>query len=273
MAIFTQRTVGTEQSRVIAYDHGAHVAQWTIGSVPVIWVSRLARYAAGESIRGGIPVCWPWFANGRDGQRTPSHGLARTVGWTLQEQGPDHLAWTLASTDLPQPSRLLFDHDFESTMTVSWHTDAVEVTHTVTNPGPDAFTYEVALHTYLHVGDVRDVRLNGLDGVGYYDKVIQAEALQEGVLRIDGEVDRIYRTAGPVRVEDPTLRRVIGVESTGAGNVVVWNPGPDGAAQMSDFADQEWTQMVCVETANIDTNAVVLPPGQTHRTTARVSVS
>lgn len=272
MAIFTQRTMGTEHSRVTAYDHGAHIAEWTIGSVPVIWVSSRARYAADQAIRGGIPVCWPWFANGPDGQRTPSHGLVRTLGWTLQEQKPDRLVWTLASADLPQASRLLFDHDFESTMEASWRADSVEVSHTVTNTGSDAFTYELALHAYLHVGDVRDVLVHGLDGADYYDKVTQGEATQAGALRIAGQLDRIYRTPGPVRVQDPTLQRVIIVEPSGAGNVVVWNPGPDGAAQMSDFADHEWTQMVCVEAANVDANAVPLDPGQSHSTTLKVSV-
>ncbi len=272
MAIFTQRTMDTEHGRVTAYDHGAHIAEWTIGSVPVIWVSRLAKYAAGQSIRGGIPVCWPWFASGPDGQRTPSHGLVRTVGWTLQERAPDRLTWGLSSSALPQSSRPLFDHDFESTMEASLRTDALEVSHTVTNTGPVAFTYELALHTYLHVGDVRDVNLHGLDGAAYYDKVAQVEGIQEGALRIAGEVDRIFSTPGPVRVQDPTLQRVITVEASGAGNVVVWNPGPDGAAEMSDFADHEWTQMVCVETANIDANAVHLEPGQSHRTTLTVSV-
>ncbi|MGC1207588.1 MAG: D-hexose-6-phosphate mutarotase [Ornithinimicrobium sp.] len=272
MAIFTQRTIGTERSHVTAYDHGAHVAQWTIGSVPVIWVSRLARYAADQSIRGGIPVCWPWFANGPDGQRTPSHGLVRTVGWTLQEQESDRLLWTLSSADLPQHSRLLFDQGFESTMEATVRADALVVSHTVTNTSPTAFTYELALHTYLHVGDVRDARLHGVDGVDYYDKVTGTQATQEGPLRISGEVDRIYRTPGPVRVQDPTLQRVITLEASGARNVVVWNPGPDGAAKMSDFADQEWTQMLCVETANIDDNAVALEPGQSHSTSVRVSV-
>ncbi len=272
MAAFTERTIHADQGDLTAYDHGAHVAEWINRAVPVVWVSKRAKYVADQAIRGGIPVCWPWFANGPDGQRTPSHGLARTACWSLEEQHPDQLLWTVSAGDLPVTSRDLFAHEFDSTMKVTLGTDVLQVSHTVTNTGSDPFTYEIALHTYLHVGDVRDVHLYGLDSAGYFDKVAGVEATQVGPLRIAGEVDRIFRTTGPVRIEDPTLQRVITVGSTGAGNVVVWNPGPEGATQMSDFADHEWTQMVCVETANVDANAIRLEPGGTHATTVTLSV-
>lgn len=272
MAAFTERTIKADHSALIAYDHGAHVTQWVHHGVPVVWVSRRSEYVADRAIRGGMPLCWPWFANGPDGDRQPSHGLARTQCWGLQEQGPGQLCWTLSPADLPANSRELFPHEFDSTMEVALDPDELRVTHTVTNRGAQPFSYEVALHTYLHVGDVRDVRLHGLDAADYYDKVAKVDATQSGTLRIDGEVDRVYRSPGPVRVEDPTLERVITVASRGAGNVVVWNPGAEGAADMSDFGDEEWTQMVCVETANIGENAVSLGPGRTHSTTATITV-
>ncbi len=272
MAAFTERTIQADHSALTGYDHGAHVTQWVHHAVPVVWVSKRSEYVADRAIRGGIPVCWPWFANGPEGDRQPSHGLARTQSWGLRDQSPGHLSWALSSTDLTATSHELFPHEFDSAMDVALAPNALEVTHTVTNTSAHAFTYEVALHTYLHVGDVRDVSLNGLDAADYYDKVAKVEATQSGPLRIAGEVDRIYHAAGPIRIEDPTLGRIITVESSGAGNVVVWNPGPRGAAGMSDFGDDEWTQMVCVETANVGDNAITLEPGRSHSTRAMVSV-
>ncbi|MGB3257623.1 MAG: D-hexose-6-phosphate mutarotase [Ornithinimicrobium sp.] len=273
MAEFTERTLRADHSTLTAYDHGAHVAQWVHHAVPVVWVSQRSKYAADQAIRGGIPVCWPWFASGPGGDRKPSHGLARTQSWSLSDQAPGRLAWALSSGDLSETSRQQFPYPFDATMEVTLDPDAVQVTHTVTNTGARAFTYEIALHTYLHVSDVRDVQLLGLDGADYYDKVATADATQSGPLRIDGEVDRIYDVAGPVRIEDSILERVITVTSSGGGNVVVWNPGPSGAATMSDFGNEEWTQMVCVETANVGDHAVALEPGRSHATAATITVS
>lgn len=273
MAEFTERTLRADHSTLTAYDHGAHVTQWVHHAVPVVWVSQRSKYAAGQAIRGGIPVCWPWFANGPGGDRKPSHGLARTQSWRLWDQAPGRLAWALSSVDLPDTSRHLFPHQFEATMEVTLDPDALQVTHTVTNTGAQGFTYEIALHTYLHVGDVRDVDVLGLDAADYYDKVAEVDATQTGPLRLDGETDRVYREAGPVRVEDPALERVITVTPSGARNVVVWNPGPAGATEMSDFGDDEWTQMICVETANIGDQAVALEPGSGHATTTTITVS
>lgn len=272
MAAFTERTIRTEHGTVSAYDHGAHVAQWVEREVPVVWISKRSEYVADKALRGGIPVCWPWFANGPHGDLTPSHGLVRTLAWTLDEHERDRLTWRLSSADLPEASRHLFPYEFESTMQVALRPLALDVSHTVTNVGAQPFDYEIALHTYLHVGDVRDVRIHGLDGEAYYDKVTGQEATQDGPLQITGEVDSIYQRSGLVELLDPTLERVLTIEAQGAGNVVVWNPGPEGAKQMDDFADAEWTQMVCIETANIGERAIALDPGASHRTSVTVAV-
>lgn len=272
MAAFTERIISSSQGRVIAYDHGAHVAQWTLHGVPVVWVSRRSMYTADKAIRGGIPVCWPWFANGPSGEQSPSHGLVRTLPWRLTDHQADALAWSLSAADLPSPSRDLYPADFDSMVQVRISPDDLEISHTLVNTGSSALTYEIALHTYLHVGDVRDVVVLGLDGVDYYDKVLRTSARQEETLRISGEVDRIYGSPGPIQVHDPTLNRVLNIEAKGAGNVVLWNPGSVGAEEMSDFADEEWTRMVCVETANIGDRAVHVEPGARHTTAARISV-
>lgn len=263
MSAFTPRRLGPPDSLVTAYDHGAHVAQWDVEGVPVVWVSRRSRYAADVAIRGGIPVCWPWFADGPSGNSQPSHGVARIASWTLLDHTQSSARWGLTTSD----------PDCECTLDVEVTERSLVVSHTVLNCADAAMSYEIALHTYLHVGDVRDVSVLGLDTAPYFDKVTQTTATQTGDLRIVGEVDRVYTSQEPVTVLDPTLDRSITVTSTGSGNVVVWNPGPDGAASMSDFADDEWSQMVCVETANVGDRSIHVGPGASHCTTARIDVT
>jgi len=265
MSAFTPRHFGTPGSVATAYDHGAHVASWLVDDVPVVWVSRRSTYTSDAAIRGGIPVCWPWFANGPSGDQTPSHGLVRTAAWTLGDHTDSRAQWVLSSGDWPDAYE-----GAECTLEAQVEGRSLRVAHTVTNTGGDSMSYEVALHTYLHVGDVRDVSVNGLDDVAYFDKVTQTQATQAGDVRIRGEVDRIYDASGPVDVLDPTLERMITVTNEGAQNVVVWNPGPEGAHEMADFADEEWTQMVCVETANIGERRVHLAPGDSHTTALRL---
>ncbi|HKJ11739.1 MAG TPA: D-hexose-6-phosphate mutarotase [Ornithinimicrobium sp.] len=272
MAGFDRRTVTTDTDELVAYDHGAHVTRWAHRGVPVVWVSGHARYEEGTAIRGGVPVCWPWFASGPDGDRSPSHGLARTRRWTLVRQEERVLAWRLTHEDLDEAAREAFGAEFHCTLTAEIAPASLRLRHEVLNAGSDELNYEVALHTYLHVGDVRRAVIEGLDGVGYYDKVAEHDVTQQGPVQVTGQTDSIYRSPGPVRVLDPVLERELHVSSTGAANTVIWNPGPEGAAEMGDFGDEEWTDVVCVETACVGSASVTLAAGEQHVVEARIDV-
>lgn len=278
MADFTPRTLSTDTGQLTAYDHGAHVVQWSLQEVPVVWVSRRARYETGQSIRGGIPVCWPWFAAGQDGTVSPSHGFARVAGWHLAEQTPTELRWRLTEADVQglDGSRL-FPHRFELVHEVELVADgdgpALEVSCTTLNPGDSPIRFEVALHTYLHVGDVQAVLLRGLDGVGYFDKVTRTDRTQDGDVRLTGETDRVYHSPGPLTLRDPVLDRELHLRSEGADSTVVWNPWADKAAGLDDLADDEWSRMVCVEAAALGDGGVELAPGERHCITQRITVA
>lgn len=272
MAAFTPRTLRAGDSVVTAYDHGAHVASWDVNDVPVVWVSRRSQYVSGTAIRGGIPICWPWFADGPSGDRTPSHGLARTHVWELVEQRTDSATWRLPPSTVRSADADL-DTNVECEMYVRVTSESLHIKHTTSNLGDADMSYELALHTYLHVGDVRHVEVQGLADVAYFDKVLETSTRQDGPLAITQRIDRIYHSPGPIRVVDPILHRSLSVRSEGAMNTVVWNPGLDGAAAMKDFGDEEWTHMLCVETANLDEHAVHLQPGQSHTTTALIETS
>lgn len=258
------------------YDHGAHVWAWQPdGAQPVVWVSTQTAYEPGRAIRGGIPICFPWFGAGPDGDQSPAHGFARITDWHLEHvddiEGQVVVRYRLDDTMAGEQPH--FPYPFEAALRIDFSADALQLALGVTNTGTGPFTYEEALHTYLAVGDIRQVMLNGLEGAPYLDKVAGgAEAVQERRVRFKAETDRVYRSDGAVVVVDPVLGRLIRVEKSGSANTVVWNPWADKAKAMSDFGDEEWRSMVCVEAANAYDDAITLQPGETHVLTQRVSL-
>ena len=261
MTLDAPREVRTARSVAEVYDYGAHVWSWRLDGQPVLWTSGSSRYERGKPLRGGIPVCWPWFGPGRSGDKTPAHGLARVSSWTLKDlrETPDgaRLAYQLTSREGPEA---LPGTDWTLTYDVSVGED-LELALTVTNTGSVPFSYELALHTYLTVGDVRQVSVSGLDGASYLDKVTGRRERQEGDVTVTQETDRVYDGGGEIVVTDPVLGRRLLVSTEGAANTVVWNPWVAKAAAMSDFGDDEWPGMLCIEAGNVLEHAVHLSPG------------
>ena len=141
---------------------------------------------------------------------------------------------------------------------------ALELIVTNTSAHQDLI-FENCLHTYFAIGDLRAVSIMGLKGVEYLDKVENYAAKTETAeaIKIVSEVDRTYLgTTGPVEIVDPKLRRRIRVEKSGSASTVVWNPWVAKAQQMPDFGDEEYLQMVCVESGNIARNRITLEPGK-----------
>ncbi len=254
--------------------HGAQVLSWAPrGAADVLWVSDNAVFSRGVAIRGGIPVCFPWFGAGRTGDLLPAHGFARISDWQLDSVEEDTDSTTvvhvLGTGDAPATS---FGHDFRAIATARF-ADTLEVSVEVANLGTSPFTYEIALHTYLAVGDVTAIRIEGLDGAAFIDKVLGVEAVQSGAVTIDSEIDRIYSSAGRVHLVDPLLERTIVVDKSGSEATVIWNPWVDRARALDDFGDDEWRSMVCIETAAIGSSAVLLGPGDTHTIATTISIA
>jgi len=262
------------------YLHGAHVTAWTpAGSDPVIWVSGSSVFADGEPIRGGIPICFPWFGSGREPELAPpAHGFARLADWRLvsaeEHDGAVTLALELTEADAAAvPAAAKWPHPFTATLTVTFGRE-LAVALSVENTGREEVSFEEALHTYLAVSDVRTTTVHGLDGAAYLDKAAAdgpVHRRQEGDVTFTGETDRVYDSEGTAVVVDSG--RSIGVVKEGSANTVVWNPWVDKAAAMPDYGDDEWPSMVCVETANVLEDAIVLAPGARHTMTARYSVT
>ena len=269
-----------ETSRVAAeiYFHGAHVARWhpSHADDPVLWLSRHSRFAANAAIRGGVPICFPWFGPHRTDPQAPSHGLARIADWTLVDaaelpDGEVTLAFALAGTD--QTWRA-WPHAFDITLRVSIGA-TLGMTLAVANPGSEPIAFEEALHTYFTVGDVERVSISGLEHTDYLDKVERLARKRQGndPIAFTGETDRVYLdTTATCVLSDPVLRRRIVVGKSGSRTTVVWNPWRNKARTLPDFGDDEWRRMACVETANTGEAAVRLRPGERHSMSVDIRV-
>lgn len=254
--------------------HGGHVAAFrSERHGELLWTSAHAVYAAGKAIRGGVPICFPWFGAHASRQELPAHGFARTRAFQFEGselQGDRVLAaLSLASSD---ETRAFYPHDFRARLLVSVGT-TLELTFEVENTGASELAYELALHTYLRVSDVRRVSLGGLQGSRFDDKVTGARGVLEPAppLRFTGETDRVYDSTARVTLEDPDLGRRVHVDKAHSGSTVVWNPWVDKAKRMADFGDDEWPGMLCIEAANAGRHRITLSPGARHAMSTTIS--
>lgn len=266
-------------SRLVAYDFGAHLAEWAVDGVPVVWLSEHAVLDGSRAIRGGVPVCYPWFADGPDGGLVPSHGLVRTCLWTPADtDGAEVWAWRIGADDVAGSPGV--DHlpgTFRARYAVSLaegdHGPVLDLTLRVHNPTAVDQVVEVALHTYLHVGDVREVAVLGLEDASYFDKVTGEGAVQDGPLRLTGETDRVYDRSGPVVVEDRAALRALHVLPRGAAQTVVWNPWAEKSTGLDDLGNDEWLRFLCVETVARGERALGLAAGTTVEVGVRLALS
>jgi D-hexose-6-phosphate mutarotase len=257
---------------------GAHVSHFQPkGEKPVLWMSGESRFEAGKPIRGGVPVCFPWFGPKAGSPEAPMHGFARILTWTVSAvtREPDASLRAVLELSAEAAARGGFPHELALSLTVSVGR-ALRLALAVRNVNGAPATYEEALHSYFAVSDVRQVRIRGLEGVGYLDKTAAMirKPGETGPITIVAETDRVYLgTTGTVTIEDPGWRRRIVVSKAGSATTVVWNPWIAKAKAMPDFGDDEWTGMVCVETANAGDDAVTLAPGASHVMTATIELT
>lgn len=248
---------------------GAHIMTFQPdGEQPVIWLSPAARLVQGKSIRGGVPICWPWFGAHASEPTFPAHGFARTVAWQVAASEALPGGSTCITFELPQNSMppAQWPHPCRVRLVVKvGKTLAAELI--TENTGNTAFEIGEALHTYFTISDVDELRITGMEGCTYLDKVGVAQTrVQQGAIQIACEVDRIYiDTEADCLIEDAGFKRCIRIAKSGSRSNVVWNPWIEKSAKMGDFgSDTGYRGMVCVESANADRNVVMVAPGSTH---------
>ncbi|MCX6136193.1 MAG: D-hexose-6-phosphate mutarotase [Ignavibacteriales bacterium] len=260
--------IQTKHAEAVVSLYGAHVMKYVRrGEKPVLWMSKCSFFEPGKPIRGGIPVCWPWFSAHPRDHAKPLHGFARLRMWTmLSSTVVDDAVEIRLGLLADEGSRSLWPHGFQVQYTVTVG-PTLKTELLVMNTDASEMQCTAALHTYFNVGSIRDVVVSGLDGVEYLDKMDGGtRKRQEGDITFDRETDRIYLdTTGACSIEDKKFRRTIRVEKTGSRSTVVWNPWILKSKKTQDFGDTEYETMVCVETANAADDIVTIPPFGSHR--------
>ncbi len=273
--------IQTASASGLIFLQGAHIAAWapaTVTDESIIWMSENAVYAPGKALRGGIPICFPWFGAHAEHKQYPAHGFARTRDFTyhgarLTDAGEAELELALESDAQTQA---VFPHAFSARLRVTFGS-TLHIAFTVTNQGAQPFTFEEALHTYFSVANIEQATVLGLQGASYADKVKGMAQFTETAreLHISGETDRVYESTATCTIRDlgRTPARGIQIEKANSGATVVWNPWSEKATQMQDLGASSWPRMLCVESANVGLSKVSLAPGASHELCVRISAT
>ena len=261
-------TIAGPLAKAEIYLHGAQVTAWRpTGETEVLFLSEHSKWEDGRAIRGGIPVCFPWFRAKADDPNAPAHGFVRTKEWNLESVnvGGDGTVTVVCATRSDEGSRRWWPHEFRLAHRITvGKTLGMELT--VTNTGSTAFRFEEALHTYFRVGDVEQVEVRGLEGATFLDNVDgNRQKVQADGLRLCGPVDNAYiDNRSAVEFSDAALGRAVRTGKENSSTTIVWTPWRQGAAKLADLGDEEWKQTICVEASNILGGAISLDPGEEH---------
>jgi glucose-6-phosphate 1-epimerase len=268
--------ITTPQVTAEMYLHGAHITSWKpADGEEVLFLSSQSRWEPGHAIRGGVPISFPWFADKADDSKAPAHGFVRTKSWQLEAitQAADGVTVSMF-TESDENTRRWWPAEFRLNYRATFGPE-LRLELVATNTGETAMRFEEALHAYHSVENILKTRVGGLDTVQYIDKTdSNRKKVQQGEIAIVSETDRVYlNTSDAIQLEDPFMRRCTRVAKENSRTTVVWNPWVQKARSLSDLADDEWMQMICIETSNVSDFAVELAPGQQHKMTAHVSVA
>ncbi|WP_348260809.1 D-hexose-6-phosphate mutarotase [Telmatobacter sp. DSM 110680] len=268
--------VETKSASAEIYLYGAQVTSWIpTGRDEVLFLSKKSYWEAGRAIRGGIPVCFPWFRAKTDDPHAPSHGFVRIREWRVQSiaQVSEDSVCACLSTESDEASRRWWPYEFrlEYRITVG---ASLQLRLKMENLGQSTLRFEEALHTYFKVGDVKQAKVRGLDGVAYLDnRDGNREKMQSGDLTLSGQTDNAYKNAQyNIQIVDPVLSRTMITEKQGSASSIVWNPWSEGASSLADMDNEEWREMLCVEGGNILSSAVEVAPHKNHTMTITLSV-
>jgi glucose-6-phosphate 1-epimerase len=268
--IETQSAVGE------IYLHGAQVTGWRpSGAEQVLFVSAKSHWEDGKAIRGGIPVCFPWFRAKADDAKAPTHGFVRTKEWRIESitaETGERVSVRLA-IESDASTRRWWPFEFRAEYRVTMGS-ALRLELAVRNMGQRDIRFEEALHSYFHVGDVERAVTHGLDGVAYLDnRDGNRRKEQRGDLRLASQTDNAYlEAAGEILIVDPVLGRTLRTRKQNSRSTIVWNPWHEGAAPLTDLGNDEWRRMLCAEGGNILESTVRLGPGDIHRLGIEISV-
>jgi glucose-6-phosphate 1-epimerase len=234
------------------------------GENDLLWMSDKSLFQEGKAIRGGIPVCFPWFGPNAEDSKKPQHGFARLSSWTVKTTtvSADTVSIILQLQDSPA-TKALWPFSFTAEIIVTLDT-RLELTLRCANTDNRSFDYSDALHSYFNVSDIANITIDGLKDATYYpagsDTGIQQ---QDQLLTITKEENRRYLNhSATCTIHDKAFKRKITVAKAGSKTTVVWNPGADVTKTMSDVLPDGYKTFICVEAANAFNNIIKLAPGE-----------
>ena len=244
---------------------GAHLFHYKVKDKPsLLWLSQVAYFEEGKAIRGGIPVCFPWFGKNKDNPTLPQHGFARTQVWTIvleeeTDEGTTHIQLQLKPNAYTLTQwAYLFDVTLDITIG-----HELSIALSVTNTDIKPFEISAALHTYFSVSDIDNISIKGLGNRAYYDALEEKISIQNGDIFIQEEVDRVYlNPSGTITLLDGDAK--VSLQQEGSNSLVVWNPWIEKSKQMSDMTEDGYRTMVCLETSNAREDSRILKPNESH---------
>lgn len=279
--------VQTQHAELLVAEQGAQVLRFGLmGQEPLIWMSEEAAFEEGNSVRGGIPVCWPWFGDLmrnppqvqalHSGGRLPAHGLVRGIAWLLESNAIEGDSVRLVFATPPttdSPALRHLPHGLALRLQIVLDNDGLHLDLTTQNDSEQHIALTQALHSYFAVSSIHNVTVAALEGKRYIETLEGwAERVQKRALTVSGETDRIYLDLpSRLSLRDEGWNRTIHIDARGSNSAVVWNPWVTKARRLSQFADDAWQRMLCIETANVMDDVVELAPGEAH--TMGVSLS
>lgn len=253
---------------------GGHVLSFVPnGFEDVLWLSPTTKRPP-DPIRGGVPVCWPYFAKQGQPNEAPQHGLVRARQWQLTHaEQSDEGEWVIA---LAAPEIDDVPMNLMHTMRIGRSLDQALTT---VNLSQETVRFTQAFHTYFKVGDAMRVSVAELDTLSYSDKFDDFNVhTQRGAWHLNdprdpGRSDRIYMNA-PNRFEliDPALQRKIVLATEGSRTLVAWNPGEEAVKGFADIPASAWRDYVCLEAANCGPEVIELGPDDSHMLRQTISV-
>jgi len=244
---------------------GAHIFHYKAKNRPaLLWLSETSFFKEGKAIRGGIPICFPWFGPHKTDASLPQHGFARTALWevVLEEELDENSSHVQLQLTSDEESLKLWEYKFDVRLDIVVSSE-LTVTLTVTNTDTKAFEFTSALHSYFNVSDITNVSVEGLDGSNYIDSLTDKTYIQKGSLSISEEVDRVYfDSSNSIKLHDKS--NTIHLKQKGSNSLVVWNPWIEKAKKMVDMPDDGYKTMLCLETGNIGEDKIILKPKEVH---------
>ncbi len=249
---------------------GAQVLRWLRDGTDLLWTASQPKYAAGQPVRGGVPLVFPWFGDHPDGGKLPAHGFARNQTWQfVHANDTPEVVLELVDDDA---THKMWPHAFRLRLSVVLGAK-LRLGLSIENTGDQPFSCEQALHTYFSVGDVHTATVHGLEGATCIEQASEPEAKwdRKQPLHFRAETDCIFQGV-PDRLElrAPALARTVVLQTTGAQSAIVWNPWPNKTAKLSQMAAEDWQQFCCIESANVRAHAVTIAPGESHALTLRL---